>query len=254
MRRLLALSVAFLLFRTWAWASPPPLFQTYPTVSSGLSYIYLTTTGGGTSFSVPGNWNANQNGPGGFANKIECIGAGGSGYSGLSPGGGAGGDYAVVTNVFLLAYGTANYNIDAGGSASSGSWVKNSSTVFASDGGNGGHNSAGSHSAGGASIGSTTYAGGNGNTGGGAGGAAGPNGAGAAGSGASGGTADNGSGGTGGVGTTGGAGSEWGSYGSGGGGGSTFAGGLYGGGGGGGNPSGGVGQPGMCRISYYPLQ
>jgi hypothetical protein len=144
----------------------------------------------GTSWTVPADWNP-------AANTIEAIGGGAAGGATV---GGAGADYAKVSNQSLS--GSITIAIGAAGTS----------------GGNGGDTTFGSillAKGGGSSstdIGSTTYAGGTGNAAGGGGGAAGLNGAGGNAPGAAGGMGDNG---TVAADTSG---TEWGTAGSGGGG------------------------------------
>ena len=68
--------------------------------------IFLTTTASGQTWTVPADWNN-------AANKIEIIGAGGSGDTNLSFGvGGGGGAYASVTNITLTPAETINYKVN----------------------------------------------------------------------------------------------------------------------------------------------
>lgn len=84
----------------------------------------VTPTGSNQTFNIPGNWNSTQIGPSGFANKIETIGAGGSGGAisvndpdGGTITGGGGGGYSAITNLVLIPGGTLTYRIGAGGAA-----------------------------------------------------------------------------------------------------------------------------------------
>ncbi len=221
------------------------------------SQIFLTTTGTG-SWTVPSNWNN-------ASNTIQVIGGGqaGSDAGGGAEPGGAGGDYAAVTNLKFANPGTtvATYQVGAGGAsgnANGGSTWFNGSTLAGSSVGATGGNAPGTD------VGSVTAlggAGGGGPANGGGGGAGGPHGAGAAGaasgSGGAGGQGDNGFGGTGGStsGAAGNPGTEWdSSHGSGGGGHSGSAGGSGGqygaGGGGASSTTGGAGMQGIIVITY----
>ena len=164
--------------------------------SSPLSTTKYKVITSGTSFATPSDWN-NSN------NKVHCIGAGSSGtVSNTTAYGGGGGAYAVTTNLTLS--GTVSCQIGAVGgtttvpSGTAHTWVKTNATVRAAG--------AGASATGGTtanSVGTTTFAGGNGNsstrTSGG--GAAGPTGAGGSASTSAGGAGDAGSanGGTGGT-------------------------------------------------------
>lgn len=244
-----------------------------PTPTATSTTTFLTS---GTTFAVPADWNDSSN-------SIQCIGAGGGGASAAGSAGGGGGAYCAAANITLTPSTNVQIQIGVGGSAhtaGSASWFNGTSSTSAScgaasgSGGVGGTSGAGGTT--GNSVGSITFAGGNGggtcgtscaSTGGG--GAGGPDGAGGNGTtvaGATpgtGGAGDAGSGGAGGAinGGAGGNGTEIsGTAGSGGGGGSGTgsiaggAGGSYGGGGGGAGHGGGSGGPGLCIVTYTPVQ
>lgn len=158
-----------------------------------MTQIVLTS---GTTFVTPADWNP-------AANTIEAIGGGAAGGATV---GGAGADYAKVSNQSLsgsiaIAIGAAGTSGGNGGDTTFGS------ILLAKGGGSASTN-----------IGSTTYAGGTGNAAGGGGGAAGPSGAGGNAPGTTGGTGDNGTVAADASGT------EWGTVGSGGGGSAASAG------------------------------
>ena len=247
---------------------------TTPTATPTTTTSFLTS---GTTFSVPADWNDNNN-------SIQCIGAGGGGLTRSGAPGGGGGAYCRTTNVTLTPSGSVQIQIGAGGAAGASgtaSWFNGTSSTSASCGAAGGAGAAGNTGGPGGttgnSIGGATFAGGSGgSTGGtgsasaGGGGAAGPNGLGVNGVSApsttpgAGGAGDAGMGGTGGAvgGSAGGNGTEFQvspAFGSGGGGGSGTAsvnggqGGNYGGGGGGAGHGGGAGGPGLCIVTYTPI-
>jgi len=178
--------------------------------------VFITTTGTGT-YTVPSD----------FASlvSVEAIGAGGGGGTGSGGAGGGGGAYAKSTAVTGLSSSRLDiyYSIGAGNSGGTGgdTWFNvgtnsapssNTTGVLAKGGTNGTGGAAGT------SVGTTTFAGGNGATGGfgGGGGAGGPNGAGGAGAGTGGGGGGGANGGTAGSGSTGGTGISGGNGGTGG--------------------------------------
>lgn len=92
--------------------------------NSGATVLFLTS---GTSWTVPANWNDNNN-------KIEAIGGGASGV-GSTPSsenktGGGGGAYARVTNVNLTPGASVSYAIGAGGVGDTGASASGGSTTF----------------------------------------------------------------------------------------------------------------------------
>ena len=227
-----------------------------------LNTIFLTS---GTSWTVPSDWQSTTNGALGWANKIECVGAGQGGFEGGSPqSGGTGGDYSGSTNVALTPGGTATYAIGLSGGQNGGaggdSWfngtLATNATVTAKGGGSGTLD-----------RGAVSFAGGvpnNGSVRRGGGSAAGPDGAGQpnnAGTPQTGGIGDNGLDGAGGVANTnGGNGTYWdASHGLGGGGGGASTslatagnGGNYGAGGGAGaSLLSGTGGLAICVVRYY---
>ena len=211
-----------------AWASVD-----YGGFTNTLHTAVLTS---GASWTVPATWQATTHGSLGWANKIECLGAGQDGSTSAAPApGGYGGSYAASTNIALTPNSSVTIAIGANGSVGGDTWFNGASCSGASVCAPGGESST-------AAIGATVYAGGqvtctSGYCAGG--GAAGPNGAGGnVSNSTTGGTADNGTGGAGGAPSNpGGDGTEWG-LGSGGGGGAGInlnyggGGGYYGGGGG----------------------
>lgn len=162
--------------------------------------VFLTTTGGVFTWTVPDDWNDADN-------SIEGIGAGGGGgASGIDGGrGGGGGAYARTNNVSLTPGASVSYRIGEGGEGGADdeppftsvgedggdTWFGNAvfaSALMGAKGGEGGSGRTGGGSGGQAadSIGDVTFSGGDGGTGapkgdsraggGGGGGAAGPNG------------------------------------------------------------------------------
>lgn len=193
--------------------------------------VLFLTSSGLNSWTVPSDWNP-------VSNRIECIGAGGSGAAiGNNAVGGGGGAYATITNISLTAGSAINYFIGAGGPSKStntdgtagedtffnSSSFPTSGTAVGAKGGAGGlrtgaatlgGQSSACYASGGSSNnafsgGTATFTGGNQQNSGG--GAAGPNGNGIASSSNAGGAADAGIGGAGGTSgsPTGGAGTEW---------------------------------------------
>jgi hypothetical protein len=152
---------------------------------------------GTTTFTVPTDWNDSDN-------KIECIGAGGSGATGVAPnGGGGGGAYSASTNVNMPEGSVVTVQVGDGVSTAStagtDTWICNSTSNCASavdtavvcgaDGGSGGSDTASTTAPGGQTgngTGTVKFAGGTGGSSGGSGceggagggGAAGPHGAG----------------------------------------------------------------------------
>lgn len=237
-------------------------------VSPTTKTILLTS---GSSFTVPSDWNSNQPGSGGFANKIECIASGATGNQGSyftnAGDGGKGGAYAAIQDYTASPGASVSYQIgNAAGSTSQrhtffGASTYASSPVAAESGYGGGRASQ--------SIGTTKYSGGAGGpddtgsgSGGGGGSAARPTANGTAGSSPSGAAqsavlwTDNSGGANNGLQARSGGGGSGGSLNSNG-----SVGGSYGGGGGGGGGSGdvqagapgGTGGPGLIAITYYPL-
>lgn len=217
------------------WRLPTPFWPDLPDglIYECVTYTTLTTTGGGTNYTVPADWNSSNN-------TIHAIGAGGSGGAARggsgnprNAAGGGGGAYAAQTNVTLTPAASIPYvvgtagtaiaistNIATFGNAGTDSTF-NTTTVVAKAGGGGEATVSTTDAAGGAgglasaSTGSTKFNGGTGGNatndsggwcGTGAGGAGGPGGAGANGTSSAtvdtetaGGTGGNGSGGTGGI-------------------------------------------------------
>jgi hypothetical protein len=145
--------------------------------------VFLTTTGGVLNWTVPADWNDDDN-------AIHCIGGGGRGHTnGRGAGAGA---YSGITNLDLTPSASIQYRVGDGGTSSSPSggdtWFNGanlaSSSVGAKGGGSGASGGQGGQAAQG--IGTVKFSGGPGgsnseDTGAGAGGAAGPHGNGAAG-------------------------------------------------------------------------
>lgn len=215
--------------------------------------VFLTS---GTSWTVPSDWNSNNN-------SIEVIGGGGGGATAGGTtsgyGGGGGGAYSKESNITLTPGASVTYAVGSGGSAGSNGGdtyfcnsssncasIGGSAVVVGAKGGSGTTNTTGGTGGSAASgVGTTKYSGGNGGNGGawgggGGGGAAGPSGAGAGG-GSSGGSVQGAAGGGGASGGTAGSGPSGGTGGAGGngplgsGGGSANSDGSNGGGGGGGS-------------------
>lgn len=143
------------------------------TVASSPTYVNLIS---GTSWTVPSDWNSSTVGSGGFANKIQCFGAGGGGSSNETAGGGGGGGgaFSEITDLTLTPGGSVTYAIGTAGSVGSAggdTYFNGASLGAASVGAKGG--SAGSGSTGGSGgasasgVGTTKRSGGNGGNGGG---------------------------------------------------------------------------------------
>lgn len=245
-------------------AVPAAWGSIYQGVATTPTRVFLTTTGAGT-WTVPTNWNNSVVASNPYANKVECIGGGRGGQvAATHAAGGIGGTYASATNLTLAPGGSVNYAVGtgggtglvAGGDSFFGSTNCSGSTICAPGGATGTTPVGSTINAGGTSTcASATWCGG-----GGAGGASAAGGS--VSNAAMGGQGDGAGGGAGGAGgSNGSTGTEWDAgHGSGGGGGGSTgsgggAGGLYGGGGGG-NNSGqttGVGQQGICVVTYYAL-
>ena len=258
----------------------PPVSASLETVtwrmgafSAGKPAPVRTILTAGTSWSVPSDWNDNDN-------TIEVFGGGGGGRGAVA-GGGGGGAYSRINNLDLTPSASIAYAIGAAGAAGTSgvnggnggdTYFNGASFAAASVGAKGGLGSTGSSGALGgqssAGIGNVKFSGGNGaatssggTASGGGGGAAGPSGAGQNASTTTGGRANGGLGAAGGTLNNSGAnGDEYaGTHGPGGGGGargeaSVGAGGNYGGGGGGGASAqaGGAGKAGLIVITYTP--
>lgn len=85
------------------------------------TFVYLTTTGANT-WTVPTDFNNSSN-------LFECVGGGGNGVmsNGGANVGGAGGTYAMTTNMTLTPGGSASYNISAGNTGDT--WISNTGSA-----------------------------------------------------------------------------------------------------------------------------
>lgn len=135
-----------------------------------MSYQFVLLLGG-SSWTVPGNWNNNNN-------RITCIGGGGGGSdfnfntSYHAGGGGGGGARASSTNVSLTPGASISISVGGGGAgaaahagngAAGGDTSFNSGAVLAKGGGGGTTSAGGAGGSAGSSVGNSyTYSGGNG--------------------------------------------------------------------------------------------